>query len=126
MTNRSQQEHADQSSKNRSQQEHAELLIVDDDIMNQIAIQSIVSAIGAKSDTAMSGFKALEMFKSRIAAHKLNGVLTPLYKVMLIDYSMPGMNGPELAVKIQELAKANGLETPYMCCCTAYSDQKFK
>ena len=79
-------------------------MIVDDDIMNQIALESVVNGIGVKSDKAISGFQAIEMFKSRISAHKLNGALAPLYKVMLIDYSMPGMSGPELAVKIHELA----------------------
>ena len=99
-------------------------MVVDDDVMNQIAMGSVLKGVGAICDTSNSGYQALEMFQSRITAHKKNGV--PLYKVMLIDYSMPGMSGPELAVKIFELADANGYETPYMCCCTAYSDQVFK
>ena len=52
-----------------------------------------------KSDTALSGSIALELIKER-----LNKVLQGqaiMYKFILMDYSMPEMDGPETALKIR-------------------------
>ena len=52
-----------------------------------------------KSDTALSGPIALELIKER-----LNKVLqgqAVMYKFILMDYSMPEMNGPQTALEIR-------------------------
>jgi len=71
--------------------------------MNIFALESVLSGLNIKCDTAMTGKQAIELFKTRIYAHREQGV--PLYKVFLVDYSMPGMSGPEMAKQICELSR---------------------
>lgn len=92
--------------------------------MNIFALESVLKGLNIKCDTAMTGNQAIELFKQRISAYREQGV--PLYKVFLVDYSMPGMSGPEMAEQICELSKIQDIEAPYMCCCTAYSDAVFR
>ena len=52
-----------------------------------------------KSDTALSGYIAIELIKER-----LNKVLKEeafMYKFILMDYSMPEMDGPQTVEKIR-------------------------
>mmetsp|Transcript_21461 Transcript_21461/g.26391 ORF Transcript_21461/g.26391 Transcript_21461/m.26391 type:complete len:102 (+) Transcript_21461:2012-2317(+) len=52
------------------------------------------------------------------------------YKLILSDYSMPKMDGPELATAIRALLSASGLpeseKAPYLCCVTAYASPSFE
>ena len=50
-----------------------------------------------------------------------------MYKVILLDYSMPDLDGPSVAKGIAELLEENPtLKKPLICCCTAYSEASFK
>ena len=51
-----------------------------------------------------------------------------MYKTVLLDYSMPEMDGPTVATHISELLERNNmlLEKPYICCCSAYQEANFK
>ena len=53
-----------------------------------------------------------------------------MYKVILLDYSMPEMDGPQVAIEIRRMFKESILldqsHVPYICCCTAYEDASFK
>ena len=55
-----------------------------------------------------------------------------MYKVILLDYSMPSMDGPTTATHIRNLLENKGdivaaeLQRPYICCCTAYDEAGFK
>ena len=50
------------------------------------------------------------------------------YKLILMDYSMPGMNGPEATRKILEYYDdfAPEVTKPYICCFSAYADAAYK
>ena len=78
----------------------ARVLVVDDNHMNALVTQKLLSHTKMQIDTASSGAECLEMAKKKF------------YHVILLDYMMPGMNGPETleALRSQE----NGLcrETP--------------
>ena len=52
-----------------------------------------------------------------------------MYKLILIDYSMPEMDGVQAIAKISELLREANAEAsdestvlvmPYICCCSAY------
>ena len=47
-----------------------------------------------------------------------------MYKIVLMDYSMPEMDGPTTATEIKSLFKNSATlsesSAPYICCCTAY------
>ena len=61
-----------------------------------------------KSDTALSGAIALNSIKERLTK-VLNNEST-MYKFILMDYSMPGMNGPQTVRKIRELLSKSANE----------------
>ncbi|MFZ4399633.1 MAG: PAS domain S-box protein [Bacteroidales bacterium] len=71
------------------------LLIVDDKLENLIFLRSVIKKIEVNVIQALSGAEALE---------KTTGVEIAL---AIIDVQMPGMNGDELAVKLNELRKDN-------------------
>ena len=49
-----------------------------------------------------------------------------MYKLILLDYSMQDIDGPQIARMIIELAANKGIEKPFICCFTAYSEANFK
>ena len=46
-----------------------------------------------------------------------------MYKLILLDYCMPVMKGPETALAIRQIIGENNLDQPFISCCSAY-DQK--
>ena len=60
------------------------------------------------SDRALSGAQAINLFRKRIEQLK-SDPSTTMYKLILLDYSMPGMDGPEVAVEIQKLFKQHNI-----------------
>ena len=50
------------------------------------------------------------------------------YKLIMMDYSMPILTGPEATRKILDYlhSKASTLAKPYICCCTAYTNKSFR
>ena len=49
-----------------------------------------------------------------------------MYDLFLLDYSMPELDGPQLAVEIRKIMEENQLVRPIICCCTAYNDITYK
>ena len=47
-----------------------------------------------------------------------------MYKLILLDYSMPDMNGPEVSQRIREILTPE--QQPYIVCCTAYDHLNVK
>ena len=47
-----------------------------------------------------------------------------MYKLFLIDYSMPDIDGLQLVKLLKELIDNHGLPHPVYCCCTAYSSEE--
>ncbi len=68
----------------------AKVLVVDDNNMNLIVIQSLLKMNGIKPDTAVSGEDALKLMKEK------------KYDVIMLDHMMPGMDGIETLAKARE------------------------
>ena len=100
------------------------VLVVDDDIMNIEVMRTLLDAQEIKCDVSFSGKQALQLIEERTKRNTEEGV--PMYKIILLDYSMPLMNGPEVATKLIHYLKLANLEKPYICCCTAYAEASFK
>ena len=49
-----------------------------------------------------------------------------MYRLILLDYSMPDMDGLETAMHLNTLFKSMKLPKPYICCVTAYTDPSYK
>ena len=75
----------------------AQVLVVDDDVMNNRTLQSMLENSGVKSDKALNGFSALELVKERI------NVPGTMYKLLIVDYSMPELDGPSFTVEVSRL-----------------------
>ena len=48
-----------------------------------------------------------------------------MFKLILLDYSMPDMDGPEVASQIRKTLTEKDIAQPFICCCSAYSDESF-
>jgi CheY-like chemotaxis protein len=68
------------------------VLIVDDDNMNIEVIKAMLDSLNVISDTALSGNAALSLIELRLEAVYRGEA--PMYKLILLDYSMPEMDGP--------------------------------
>ena len=78
--------------KNTLERETASILIVDDNEINLMLIQSILNSLGIEADTANDGFEALKYCK------------TKSYPLIFMDIQMPGMDGTSCMKKIRQLS----------------------
>lgn len=69
----------------------ARVLVVDDQAIDRLLVQSLLSESGYVADTAADGQEAIE------------SVLRRRYGLILMDMGMPGMSGIETALRIRDL-----------------------
>ena len=95
-------------------------LIVDDEGMNVFCMRDILKSLEISSDSTMVSTKAIQLVEDRIA--KVAQGTAVMYKLLLLDYSMPDLDGIELVQKLRALVDASEVckEQPIYCCCTAY------
>ena len=67
-----------------------------------------------------SGAKAVE----HIAKLARNG--RSVYKVILCDFCMPELDGPQTTVQIRDVCRSLNIEQPFIACITAYDNDSFK
>ncbi len=82
-----------------------------------------------KCDSTLTGPQALKLVESRLELLKANKA--PMYQIIFLDYSMPEMTGPMVALEMQRIITESGLviadeDQPYVCCFTAYDKVGFK
>ena len=70
------------------------ILIVDDDSITRISLKATVESFGYCADVAKNGEEAFEMMRSH---H---------YRIVLSDWEMPGMSGPELCKKMRDTSSS--------------------
>ena len=70
-------------------------LVVDDDDFNVFMLQELLLQQEFESESAICEQKAIELVKKRIQ-EVLRGD-AEMYKIILLDYSMPGIGGLEVA-----------------------------
>ena len=83
----------------------------------------MLSKAGYKSDSCMDGKKTLQMIEQRVSKLKENK--TPMYKIVLLDYSMPDMDGPQVCQELRSILIKELIELPYICCVSAYTEASF-
>ncbi len=77
------------------------MLIVDDDMMNIEVLRAMFHQKSIDSDYAMKGTEALKRIQERLEL-VYKGEAS-MYKIILLDYSMPEMDGPQTAIEIRRL-----------------------
>ena len=95
------------------------MLITDDNQFNQLALMTLLQQFNLSGDVASDGFEARQLVARRLASG------APMYGLIMMDFSMPGMDGTTCTKKIRELLNGRGLR-PRICCVTAYSDREYK
>ncbi len=82
-----------------------------------------------KCDCTLTGPQAIKLVESRLELLKSGEA--PMYQIVFLDYSMPEMDGPQVALGMQKIIAQSGLviadeDQPYVCCFTAYDKASFK
>ena len=100
------------------------MLIVDDNSLNIFALQAQLQAFNVDSDIALNGKDAVQLVSDRIQS-VFQGIHNKTYKLILLDYSMPQMDGPQTAkainAEIRRLSnEQSGSLYPQIVCLTAY------
>ena len=78
------------------------MLVVDDEPLNIEILCGMLESRGVMSDRALGGNQAVAHFKNRIEQFKSDPTVG-LYKLVLLDYSMPECDGPTATVEIRRL-----------------------
>lgn len=91
-------------------------------------MQSQLSSFGVASNSAISGEKAIEILRERLLIAE-----RPHFKLILLDFNMPGMSGPETAKEIRRMVDEFREEKmqpnypdPFICCLTANTGKTFR
>ena len=100
----------------------AKVLVVDDDFMNTNVFESLLDELGFSCDIAMSGKAAVAFVESRLKLSQ-EQPNTSMYSLILMDYSMPDMDGPDVCQLIRTLVPPEN--QPLICCCSAYGGPNF-
>ena len=114
---------------NTVQNDVPRVLVVDDDQMNIEVMKAMLDQENIAFDIAFRGSMALSCIEQRI--DEINqGKTKVMYKVIFLDYSMPDMDGPKVATEIIKMVnkrlRSDYRQSPYICCCTAYTDSSYK
>lgn len=83
------------------------VLVVDDNEINLMLIQSILNSLGVDADIANDGYEALEFCENRY------------YPLILMDIQMPGMDGMSCMRKIRQIS--SGYRQSAIVALTAYA-----
>lgn len=106
----------------------ATILVVDDEPINIEILCAMLEQKGYKVDCSSSGLEALYLIKERFKLVQQGKA--SMYKLILLDFSIPDMDGPEIARQARIFFKENSTcvaDTldPVICCCTAYTEATF-
>lgn len=106
------------------------MLVVDDQVFNIEFLRcqiELVSSMQGRCDYIDSGQGAIDLVQENLRMQKLHPQL-PFwtYSLILMDYSMPKMDGPTASIEICKLYKAAKQEPPHIVCLTAFTEKVFE
>ncbi len=90
---------------------NASILIVEDSFAARVALENILSKLGAEADVAIDGEQAIE--KTKI--HN--------YQLILMDIGLPGKDGCEVTQFIRDWEKQHNLLPAYIIAQSSHLDQ---
>jgi len=106
------------------------VLIVDDQIFNIEFLRCQLDAISqlkGRFDCAENGLNAVKLVRASIDKFKKGEGAESLYKLILLDYSMPFLDGPATSQTILNLFhdEPRSIQKPYIVCLTAFTEKAF-
>ena len=85
-----------------------QILVVDDEPMNIEVMEMMISNNNQSIDRAHNGLQAIAKVKDRLNKCLERRSSQNMYKLILLDYSMPEMDGPQVSMNVRDLfASAN-------------------
>ena len=98
-----------------------EILVVDDDMFNLFTMENLIKSLHLQMVRAVNGEEAINIVVRR-TNHKCCVSCRP-FRIILMDISMPVMNGFEATIKLREMMASD--VTPYIpiVACTAFVGQ---
>jgi CheY-like chemotaxis protein len=107
------------------------VLIVDDQIFNIEFLRCQLEAIPQlkdRCDYAENGLAAVKLVRASLDKFKRGEGVSILYKLILLDYSMPLLDGPATSQAILTLFhdEPRSIQKPYIVCLTAFTEKAFE
>ena len=65
-------------------------------------MQAMLLEYGVESDSCSSGLEGMKLVQKRLDEGQAEEG-APMYSLILLDYSMPVMDGPQFAIKVRRL-----------------------
>lgn len=102
------------------------ILIVDDDIFNVTALEIILKKLGYACDTGFNGKQAIERIIEKSKGKKCGSNCLTSYKAVLMDCSMPIMDGFEASKALKEMMLNKEIPETVIIACTAFVQEREK
>ena len=84
-------------------------------------MKGLIEQFAIKCDCCMDGLQALQLVKDRAASPH------PMYKLILMDFSMPLCDGPSSTSQIRSFLSAReNQEQPFIAFLTAFSEEQYQ
>ncbi len=94
-----------------------EILIADDDIFNLMSLEMILKSLNKVCVKAINGKEALE----KVTMHRCQSINCHGFRLVLMDYQMPIMDGVTSTYEIMRLEEEEGFRVPIVIGCTAFT-----
>ena len=101
-------------------------MVIDDNHFNLVAAKLLLSEFGLACDIAISGKKAIKLFKRRLEMQKIDDK-TKRIQIIFLDYEMPIMDGEAVMFELrkifeeEESRQGSNFERPKICCMSAHT-----
>jgi CheY-like chemotaxis protein len=99
----------------------SQILVVDDDVFNIMALQHLLKSLCLKCDFAYNGVQAIEKIHQR--QNQLCGIECMQYQLIFMDCSMPVLDGFEATVRLREDMNKKVIQRIRIIGCTAFSNE---
>lgn len=107
-----------------SQPSWSEILLVDDEPINVLALEILFKQFNKSVDKAYGGEEAVKLIQRR--KNEMTSLCPKVYKMIFMDLNMPEVDGFETTRRIKDKVKNKEIEDVVIVACTAYPENEYK